>query len=63
MSVRRVIAQQAVEQRFDQLDRNSDGKVTRDELPAQAFFQRLDLDADGDNSYESRQTQTWDWLF
>ncbi len=47
MIVRRAIAQQAVEQRFDQLDRNGDGKITRDELPAQAFFQRLDLDADG----------------
>lgn len=24
---------------------------------------QIDLDADGDNSYESRQTQGWDWLY
>jgi hypothetical protein len=24
---------------------------------------QIDLDADGDDSYESRTTQTWDWLF
>ncbi|NCX99571.1 MAG: EF-hand domain-containing protein, partial [Planctomycetia bacterium] len=40
-------AQQAVEQRFDELDRNGDGKVKPDELPARAFFERLDLDGDG----------------
>ncbi len=45
--VRRAIAQQGVGQRFDQLDKNGDGKVTRDELPAKAFFERLDLDGDG----------------
>ena len=45
--VRRAAAQQRLEQRFDQLDRNSDGKVTPDELPAAEFFKRLDLDGDG----------------
>ena len=40
-------AQQKVEQRFDELDRNGDAKVTPDELPAAAFFKRLDLDGDG----------------
>jgi mono/diheme cytochrome c family protein len=40
-------ARQGVAGRFDQLDRNADGSVTRDELPARAFFERLDLDGDG----------------
>ena len=44
---RRLWAQNAVEQRFDQLDRNGDGGVTPDELPAAEFFRRLDLDGDG----------------
>ena len=42
-----VAAQQRVEQRFDELDRNADARVTPDELPAAAFFKRLDLDGDG----------------
>ncbi|MEZ6067146.1 MAG: redoxin family protein [Planctomycetaceae bacterium] len=45
---RRVWAQNAVEKRFDQLDRNGDGKVTPDELPAAEFFKRLDLDGNGE---------------
>lgn len=45
---RRVWAQNAVEKRFDQLDKNSDGKITPDELPAAEFFQRLDLDGNGE---------------
>jgi hypothetical protein len=45
--VPRGVAQQALEQRFDQVDKNRDGKVTPDELPARALFQRLDLDGDG----------------
>lgn len=45
---RRVWAQGAVEKRFDQLDKNSDGKITPDELPAAEFFKRLDLDDDGE---------------
>jgi Ca2+-binding EF-hand superfamily protein/mono/diheme cytochrome c family protein len=45
---RRVWAQNAVEKRFDQLDRNQDGKVTPDELPAADFFKRLDLDGNGE---------------
>ena len=45
---RRVWAQNAVEKRFDQLDRNKDGKVTPDELPAAEFFKRLDLDGNGE---------------
>jgi hypothetical protein len=24
---------------------------------------QIDLDADGDDSYESRQSQAWDWLY
>ena len=40
-------AQQAVQKRFEQLDRNGDAKVTPDELPATAIFRRLDLDRDG----------------
>jgi hypothetical protein len=45
---RRVWAQNAVEDRFEQLDRNQDGKVTPDELPAADFFKRLDLDGNGE---------------
>lgn len=45
--VRRGVAQQAIEKRFEQLDRNGDLRITPEELPAQAFFQRLDLDGDG----------------
>ncbi|MFM8239470.1 MAG: redoxin, partial [Actinomycetota bacterium] len=47
IAVRHSMAQQRVEQRFDQLDRNGDSKVTPDELPAAAMFRRLDLDGDG----------------
>ena len=47
IAVRQSMAQQRVEQRFDQLDRNGDSKVTPDELPAAAMFRRLDLDGDG----------------
>ncbi len=45
---RRAGAQNAVEKRFDQLDRNKDGKVTPDEFPASEFFKRLDLDGNGE---------------
>jgi Ca2+-binding EF-hand superfamily protein len=45
---RRVWAQNAVEKRFDQLDKNGDGKITPDELPAAEFFKRLDLDGNGE---------------
>ena len=45
---RRVWAQDAVEKRFDQLDKNSDGKITAAELPAAEFFKRLDLDGNGE---------------
>jgi mono/diheme cytochrome c family protein len=44
---RQATAQQAVGQRFDQLDRNGDGKVMPGELASKAFFERLDLDGDG----------------
>jgi hypothetical protein len=33
-ATRRAVAQNAIEKRFDQLDRNQDGKVTPDEFPA-----------------------------
>lgn len=36
-----------VERRFAELDRNDDGRVTPDELPAKVIFRRLDLDGDG----------------
>jgi len=45
--VRQGSAQQAVGERFEQLDRNGDAKVTPDELPAAGIFRRLDLDGDG----------------
>jgi mono/diheme cytochrome c family protein len=45
--VRQAMGQQSVGGRFDQLDRNGDGGVTPDELPAAEFFKRLDLDGDG----------------
>ncbi|MDX1968275.1 MAG: redoxin [Planctomycetaceae bacterium] len=45
---RRVWAQGAVEKRFDQIDKDSDGKITPDELPAAEFFKRLDLDGNGE---------------
>jgi len=45
---RRVWAQGAIEKRFDQLDKNSDGRITPGELPAVEFFKRLDLDGNGE---------------
>ena len=36
-----------LEQRFRQLDRDGDGKLTADELPQQRLFRRLDADGDG----------------
>lgn len=36
-----------LEQRFRQLDRNGDGKLTQDELPQQRLFERLDANGDG----------------
>jgi thiol-disulfide isomerase/thioredoxin len=44
---RPAVAQQRLEQRFDQLDTSGDGNVTPDELPNGEFFGRLDLDGDG----------------
>lgn len=45
---RRIRAQDAVEKRFDQLDKNRDGKITPNELPAADVFKRLDLDGNGE---------------
>lgn len=50
---------------FDRLDRNSDGKVEKDELPerAQQLFDRLDADSDGSitkdefETFEKRRSQ------
>ncbi|MEK6630668.1 MAG: bifunctional DNA-binding transcriptional regulator/O6-methylguanine-DNA methyltransferase Ada [Acidobacteriota bacterium] len=36
-----------VDQRFKQMDRNGDGKLTPDEVPRRQQFQRLDLNKDG----------------
>jgi mono/diheme cytochrome c family protein len=46
-TARRLGAEDGVERRFDRLDRNGDGSVTPDELPAAEFFRRLDLDGSG----------------
>jgi Ca2+-binding EF-hand superfamily protein/mono/diheme cytochrome c family protein len=46
-AINRVIAQQEIEKRFEQLDRNKDGKVTTDELPQTAIFKRFDRNSDG----------------
>ncbi|WP_013630090.1 redoxin family protein [Rubinisphaera brasiliensis] len=43
-----VWAQNTLEKRFDQLDRNQDGKITPNELPAAEFFKRLDLDGNSE---------------
>lgn len=45
---RSVRAQNAVEERFNQLDSTGDGKITPDELSATEFFKRLDLDGNGE---------------
>lgn len=45
---KRAWAQNAVEKRFDQLDRDRNGKVTPEELPTAELFKRLDLDANGE---------------
>ncbi len=50
---------------FDRLDRNSDGKIEKDELPMQVqrFFDRLDADSDGSisekefDTFEQRRAQ------
>ena len=41
-------AQDASGKRFDQLDRNGDGKLVASELPVPGLFGRLDLNADGE---------------
>jgi len=43
-----VHAQQEIEQRFDKLDINRDGKLTSDELRPKAIFKALDLDSSGE---------------
>ena len=48
MVVRRVHAQQEIEKRFEQLDRNRDEKVTPDELPQAAIFRTFDLNGNGE---------------
>src|SRR3954454_1918484 len=35
-------------QKFQELDKNHDGKLTADELPDKEWFQRLDLNHDGE---------------
>lgn len=43
---RRVVGQGPVEKRFEQLDTNKDGKVTREELPQTEIFDHFDLNKD-----------------
>jgi thiol-disulfide isomerase/thioredoxin len=38
---------QALDERFKQLDKNGDGRITTDELPDSPFFQARDLNRDG----------------
>jgi hypothetical protein len=38
---------QDLEQRFQQLDKNGDGRITTDEVPLSPFFQQRDLNGDG----------------
>jgi len=40
-------AEKALEERFRQLDKNGDGKITTDELPQSPFFQQRDKNGDG----------------
>jgi hypothetical protein len=40
-------AMQALDQRFKQLDKNGDGKITTDELPQSPFFAQRDKNGDG----------------
>jgi Ca2+-binding EF-hand superfamily protein/mono/diheme cytochrome c family protein len=52
MSVAALSAQQNLEQRFEQLDRNRDGKVTTDELKQPTLFKLLDGDGNGEITLE-----------
>jgi len=49
---RHATAQQEIGQRFDQLDVNRDGRLTRDELPQVAIFKVLDIDGNGEVTRE-----------
>jgi Ca2+-binding EF-hand superfamily protein/mono/diheme cytochrome c family protein/thiol-disulfide isomerase/thioredoxin len=49
---KRVYAQEEIEKRFEQLDGNSDGKVTPDELRQPAIFKALDMDGNGEITKE-----------
>ena len=44
---RRVVGQGPIEKRFEQLDSNKDGKVTRQELPQAEIFDQFDTNKDG----------------
>jgi len=52
MSLTALAAQQNLEQRFEQLDRNRDGKVTTEELKQPALFKLLDADGNGEITLE-----------
>jgi Ca2+-binding EF-hand superfamily protein/peroxiredoxin len=47
---KRVYAQQEIDRRFEQFDRNRDGKITPDELQQPAIFKVLDMDGNGEIS-------------
>ena len=44
---RRAVGQGPIEKRFEQLDTNKDGKVTREELPQAEIFDQFDTNKDG----------------
>ena len=50
-----VLAQDGLQQRFEQLDANEDGRLSADEVPWQRWFERADADGDGFVSPEEAQ--------
>jgi arylsulfatase A-like enzyme len=46
-----------VDERFRQLDRNGDGKLTRDEVPQARLFERMDANRDGTVTLDEARTE------